>query len=206
MSSPEPAPPPPRRWWLLIPVGILGLVALVLGVAVVRGAWADHEERNPSRPGEVVCRLYQPPQGPWQVRCAMLLDHPPEKVWEVITDYDHFGETFATLKSVTVERLPDGRVRLSGQAYGATGAWPYDIVVNHQTEGDKRVASWEGASGVVQKIKGGWTVTPAGPGRTLLVYSSHVEIEGYPDWFVVDSLLWRQPRVIRAVAARLDRG
>jgi len=49
-------------------------------------------------------------------------------------------------------------------------------------------------------------VTPHGDAQTLLFYTSHAEIKGYPDWVVVNALLSRQPKVMQAVADRLSKG
>src|SRR5262249_16930127 len=137
------------------------------------------------------------------VRCAMVLNASPERVWKVVTDYDHFEDIFPTLESALAERQPGGNVRLKGEAHSSLGTWPYDILIEHEVKGDRRVAHWYGSSARVQSIRGGWTVTPTGEGRTLLVYASHVEIKGFPDWFVVNALLLRQPKVMQAVADRL---
>jgi len=210
MSAADPKPPPPPHRWrkrFLIPGIVLGVLLLLLAAAVVRGTWADSEPKDPAGPEDgVVCRLYRPPGGEWQVRCAVVLEQPLEEVWAAVTDYDHFGEIFPTLKSVDeVERRPDGSVRLTGEARSAIGTWPYDIVVTHARDPGRRVASWEGGSGRVRVLRGSWEVKLASRRRTLLVYASHVEIKGYPDWLVVNALLLRQPKVVRAVADWLGR-
>src|SRR5262249_28832328 len=105
--------------------------------------------------------------------------------------------------SAAVERRSDGRYRLRGEAHSVLGTWPYEILVEHEEGAERRVASWEGGRGSVQVLRGSWTLTPAGAGRTLLVYASHVEVKRLPDWLVANALLLRQPKVIRAVADRL---
>lgn len=203
--STAPAPPQPRRrvrkrW--LIPSILLGLIAIAVIVIIVRGSWADSEPRDPKSASEgIICRLYQPPKDDWQVRCSMVLDYPPEKVWGVITDYDNFADIFPTLKSCKVDSRGKGRAQLTGVARSMLGDWPFDIVVHEEVEAGKKYhVHWEGDSGDVQRIKGSWTVTPSGEGKTLLVYASHVEIKRYPDWSVVNALLLRQPQVMQAVA------
>ncbi len=210
-TTPATRPPPPRRvrkrW--LIPSILLGLIAIAFIVVVVRGSWADHEPRDPKSSADgILCRLYQPAEGDWQVRCSMVLDYSPEKVWSVLTDYDHFEDIFPTLESCTLKSQDKEKhlARLTGEAHSMLGTWPFDIDVHEEVEPGKRYNShWEGDSGDVQKIKGSWTVTPAGEGKTLLVYASHVEIKRYPDWAVVNALLLRQPRVMKAVDDRLKK-
>lgn len=201
-SAPKKSRRARRRY--IIPLVLLSILFAAVIAAVVHGSWADRMPRDPKSPADgIICRLYQPPDGPWQVRCAMVLDYSPEKVWAVITDYDHFAEIFPTLESAEHERLEGGKVRLQGMARSALGNWPYDIEVSHEVEGERRHSHWEGESGDVQKLRGSWTVTPAGPGQTLLVYASHVEIKRYPDWVVVNAMFARQPKVMEAVADRL---
>lgn len=210
MSSPTPAKAAPRkrpvRKRYVVLLVIAGLLLTVFLFGYVRGTWADREPRDSKSSSEgVVCRLYQPAEGPWQVRCSMVLDHPPEKVWAVITEYDNFADIFPTLASCAAEEKDAGNVRLTGIAHSTLGDWPYDIVVQHVVKPDEYHSHWEGDSGEVQKLVGSWTVTSAGDGKTLLVYASHVEIKRYPDWVVVNAMLLRQPKVMNAVRAWLDR-
>src|SRR5262245_45527610 len=127
MSTPAPtATPPPRRppRRYLITLVLLGILLVGAVGAVVRGSWADRSPRDPKSSADgVICRLYRPPEGVWQVRCSMVLDHPPEDVWGVITDYDHFAEIFPTLESAEHERLDGGNARLRGMARSALGSW-----------------------------------------------------------------------------------
>src|SRR5437764_435269 len=48
--------------------------------------------------------------------------------------------------------------------------------------------------------RGSWTVTPAGPGRTLLVYALEAEITPFPNFVVRNVQLSREKEVIGAVA------
>src|SRR5262245_48415515 len=137
MDTPKgPLPSPPARRWrkrVVIPCAIgLGL-ALFLGWAFVRGTWADNVPKDPATPADgVVCHLYQPPGGPKQVRCALVLDYPAEEVWKVVTDYERFGEIFPTLKSVEATRRPDGRCRLKGVATSWAGDRSFDILIRQE--------------------------------------------------------------------------
>jgi Polyketide cyclase / dehydrase and lipid transport len=204
----RPGPPrPPRKPFrkrYAVLLTLLGLLAILLLVAVVRGTWADNSTRDPKSSSEgVICRLYQPPVGDWQVRCSMILDEPPDKVWSVVTDYDNFVDIFPTLESCSAARLysSTGPVLLSGEAHSAIGTWPFSITVTEEKTPGRYHSYWEEVeSGDVTTVEGSWTVTPAGEGKTLLVYTSHIEIKRYPDWVVVNALLFRQPKVMHSVA------
>ena len=83
MSTTNPAPtsppptPAPRRWKkrLVIPLGVLGVLLILLAIAYVRGTWADSEPRDPKGTAEgILCRLYQPPQDTWQVHNDVTLN------------------------------------------------------------------------------------------------------------------------------------
>jgi hypothetical protein len=216
MSAPAPRPGPPPRprkpfcKRYAIPLFLLSLLLILFIVFYIRGTWSDSEPRDPKSSSEgIICRLYQPPEGDWQVRCSMVLDDPPEKVWDVVTDYDHFTDIFPTLESCSAGPISGGirnwEVHLSGSARSAIGTWPFDIDVQNEVEPRGGHSHWEGESGDVKKIAGSWTVTPAGEGKTLLVYASHIDIKHYPKWVVVNALLWRQPKVMQAVADWLDK-
>jgi carbon monoxide dehydrogenase subunit G len=212
MSTPasRPGPPPrprkPSRKRRAILLTLFGLSLILLILVILRGTWADTEPRDPKSSDEgIICRLYQPPQGDWQVRCSMILDDPPEKVWGVVTDYANFESIFPTLESCSQGPFASGgaftkTVQLSGLARSAIGTWPFDIVVKEEEGPGRYHSHWEGESGDVEKIAGSWTVTPAGEGKTLLVYASHIEIKHYPNWVVVNALKSRQPKVMQAVA------
>lgn len=208
MSTPaQPGSPRPGlRKRILIPAVVVALLVLFLIGAIVRGTWADTEARNPTDPSEGIIRqVFLTPEGHKIVRCAMVLDHPLDQVWAVVTDYEHFPEIFSTLRSARAESAGDGTVRLSGEARAFFTVWPFDIVIRHQITPDRRSASWTGEGDRVRMVHGSWTLTPAGPNRTLLVYASEVEVPGYPGWFVRNVLLTRQPKVLQAVADRLER-
>jgi uncharacterized protein YndB with AHSA1/START domain len=208
MTTAKSVPPPrPRkhRKRFLIPAVVAALLVLFLIGAIVRGTWADTVAKDPATSAEgVTCQVFQVGDGPKHVRCALVLDHPIEKVWATVTDYDHFTEIFPTLRSAQAERLPTGKTRLTGEALALYGVWSFDILVSEMETPESRIVSWTGSGGNVSVIQGKWTLTPLGPDRTLLVYASQVEVKGFPDWFVRNVLLHRQPKVMAAVAAWLD--
>ena len=204
MSSATKPPPPrkkPFRKRYAVLLGLLGLILVLLVAAIIRGTWADKEPRDPQSSADgVICRLHQPPGDDWQVRCSMVLNYPADEVWAVVTDYNNFADIFPTLESCSYTATKNSP-QLRGVAHSLLGDWPFSIYVDHEDlPGEGHSSHWEGASGNVQKIKGSWTVTKLDEQRTLLVYTSHVEIKRYPDWVVVNALLQRQPKVMKAVA------
>jgi uncharacterized membrane protein len=210
-QPPAPAPPRPAparrlRKRLLFPLILLGLAGAALLWAYVRGTWADTVPHDPKSSAEgVVCQLYRTPEGHTPVRCAAVIDRPLDDVWKVVTDYEHYGDIFPTLRSapVAVARDPDGRYHLSGVASSVLGDWPFDIHIRHTDSPEKKAASWDGGSGDVRLNRGSFVLTPLGADRTLLVYSLEVEIASYPNFLVRNLLLSRQPGVMKALIERL---
>src|SRR5262249_28667857 len=152
-----------------------------LAWAVIRGTWADSEPRDPRSSADgIICQLYKLPDGK-TVRTAVVLDASIDKVWEIITDYKRYQDIFPTLSStaVTVERVDDERVRLSGMASSILGTWPFKVTMRQKETAEERSVSWdEPASGDVLKNRGSFVLKPLGGDRTLLVYSLEVELVG----------------------------
>ncbi len=211
MSTVPPAAPAPAerhlRKRVVIPslIGVLLLIALA--VAVVRGTWADRETRNPSSSAEgPLTQLYQTPDGHKQARCALVIDRPIERVWAVVTDYDHFAAIFPMVASASAERAPDGRYRLTGVATSPLGSWEFTAHVRHDELPIQKVASWDEPSGRLTVNRGSWTLTLLGADRTLLVYALEVEVPPYPAFVVRNVLLSRVDGAVRAVARRATGG
>jgi hypothetical protein len=216
--KPEQPTPPPRRVKkrFLIPGIVLGLIALLVVGAYVRGTWADTTPRDPvSVEDGIICQLYQTPEGHKPVRCAVLLDHPIDKVWKVLSNYSEWHEVFPTLASqpLTVQRgVPEGDGHFGGHVSGVAssllGDWPFSIHVTEKLLPNERVISWTGGkpNEDVRVIRGSFTLTPREGNKTLLVYSLEVELARYPNFLVRNVLLGRQPGVVRALRERLNKG
>ena len=92
--STEPTSPdlPPRRLRkrFFVPAVVLGVLILVVLGLYVRGTWANPVADDPtSSAAGARVQLYLAPDGKKQVRCAEVLDWPPEDVWAVISDHAH---------------------------------------------------------------------------------------------------------------------
>jgi hypothetical protein len=175
-------------------------------VLFVRGTWADNEPRNPASVAEgPVSQLYQPAGQSKRVRCAILLDSPPDRVWDAVTDYGHYGAFLPYIHDVTGERAADGG-RVSGQARSVLGgSWPFTINVHEKKTEGGRVASWdETGSGEVRVNRGSWEVIPAANGQTLLVLSLEGEVHNYPAFILRNTFLHRLKEVLRRVEQHLQ--
>jgi uncharacterized membrane protein len=208
MSSPGQSAPARRRLKkrIWIPALLLVIVILALLGAWVRGTWADTEAINPSSSAEgIITQLYQMPDGAKQVRCAVLLDRPMRDVWTVLTDYDRFAEIFPTLTSA--HGKPDAanpdQYHLTGELSSPVGTWTFSSVITHEESPEKFVAHWDSTSGPITRNRGSWTLTPAGEGKTLLVYTLEVEVRRWPTFLVRNVLLSRQRTVVESVVRQL---
>ncbi|MCO5168499.1 MAG: SRPBCC family protein [Planctomycetes bacterium] len=189
--------------------GAAALVALglVFALLYVRGTRVSPTPLDPTEPARRAARqLGQGRDGP-RIEAALVLDHPADAVWAVVTDYARFGETFSppfwTLRLDEASPLDATRTRLRGEAVSRLWRFPIDIVVDHGEAPDgARVAAWD-AEGQVNR--GRWVVRPLGPGRTQLRYEAELRVPGYPAFLVNDLLLAEVGYLLEAVRDRLER-
>jgi ribosome-associated toxin RatA of RatAB toxin-antitoxin module len=174
-------------------------------VVYVRGTWADSEPRDPaSVDARPVCQIYQPPDGPKRVRCAILLPYPRRRVWQALTDYAHYADFLPYLADTTAERTDEGEMRMTGQAKSAlSGYWPFAITVHEEKTPDAWRAWWDEPSPPVLVNRGGWTLRAHDQETTLLVLDLETEVKGYPTFFLRAVFRHRLPHVLRAVQRHL---
>jgi ribosome-associated toxin RatA of RatAB toxin-antitoxin module len=190
-----------------LPVGLLVLVLVVLAVVWVRGTWADTTARDPKSPAEgPICQLYQRPDGHKEVRCAMVLPYPADKVWKVVTDYGDYAEILPYLADIRVEHL-DESLQMTGKAKSALwGWWDFALDIREQKSHEPWSATWDNSgSGVVRVNRGGWTLRPLEKDQTLLVLALETEIHHTPTFFLRNVFMHRLPLVLHAVEARLQK-
>jgi hypothetical protein len=202
-------PKPPRRSRrLLIPLVLLVLLVGAGVVFFVRGTWADDVPRNPTGVADgPVAQVYQPAGQSKRVRCAILLPHPPGRVWKVVTDYGRYGDFLPYLAGVKTEAGGDD-TRMTGQARSVLGGWwPFTITIHEKTADGGHVAWWdETGTGEVRVNRGSWEVLPATGGETLLVLSLETEVHNYPAFILRNTYLHRLKEVLRRVAHHLQSG
>ena len=213
MASEETAATEGLKKSRLSKTGILIICFLVFSFGlstfiVVRGSWADTTARIPTSSGEgIISQLYLGPDGRKEVRCSAILDYPPEEVWSVITDYQHFSEIFSaklwSMKLTKIEQEQPGRFHMVGEVNSKFGDWPVDVHINHLESSEKYVASWDEPGGDIKVNRGSWTLSPAGAGKTLVVYSLQSEVARCPNFFINYVLLAELKPVVKAVQIRL---
>ena len=118
------APPPPRRMkmGIVIPLVFIAGVSAFLIWGIVRGNWSDTQPRNPSSTADgVMAQLLRTAEGRKQIHASVIVSAPPERVWKVVTDYDHFSDVFPNIG--TVERRARPRWTLARHRRGSFIYW-----------------------------------------------------------------------------------
>jgi len=202
------APPPPRRMkmGIVIPLVFIAGVSAFLIWGIVRGNWSDTQPRNPSSTADgVMAQLLRTAEGRKQIHASVIVSAPPERVWKVVTDYDHFSDVFPNIGTSKGVRDPDGRWHVTGEVRSIVGRWPMDLHVRHEESAARFVASWDEPHGAWKVNRGSWVVTQPGTGETLLEYNLELKVSPFPDFVVRAVLLGQLKPVVRAVANRVER-
>ena len=184
---------------ILVPSLFAAFLALLLLAAIVRGTWAGKVEKNPKTPADgIVTQLFEE-AGQKQIRCAMLVDFPMDKVWKAVTDYDHFTSIFPILKSAKATHEMDDKFHFTGTAGTIFGDFPFEARVNHEQSKEQCTAWWDNPSGNLKRNRGRWVLTSMAANTTLVAYSLELEVAPYPTFFVRNVLLSRQKTVLRSL-------
>jgi uncharacterized protein YndB with AHSA1/START domain len=205
-ASTTPAPDRRLRKRIVIPCAFIGVVCALLVWAVIRGNLTDAEPRNPASATDgVVSQIIRTPDGHKVLRAAAIVNSSPDRVWKVVTDYDHFAEIFPNISASKGVRDPDGRWHVTGEVRSVVGRWPMDVHVHHEESPSKFIASWDEPRGAWTINRGSWIVTPQGQGESLLEYNLELRVSPFPDFVVRSVLLGQLKPVLKAAAARAGR-
>ena len=191
---------------IYIPLILLALfVALAVGF-FVRGAWADTVESNPTSPADgAVTQLLRKKNDNVVVRCAVIVDAPPQEVWAVVSGYDKHGDFLPYLSKVAATKRPDGRVQIDGVAHSRIwGDWPFQSVAKHEESDEDGIysASWSEEDVDEFKVnRGGWDVAPWGKTgkQALLVFTLQVDLKSCPNFVVRNIIMDRVSSVLSAM-------
>jgi uncharacterized protein YndB with AHSA1/START domain len=204
-SSSMPPEPKRIRKRIVIPAAFIGVVTAFLVWGIVRGNLADPQPRNPSSAADgVMTQLIRNTDGRKQIRAVIIIKAPPERVWNVLTNYDRFSEVFPNISASKGVRDPDGRWHVTGEVRSIVGRWPMDVHVRHDESPSKFTASWDEPYGAWKVNRGSWVVTPHGSGETLLEYNLDLSVSPFPDFVVRAVLLEQLKPVVKAVAKRAE--
>jgi uncharacterized protein YndB with AHSA1/START domain len=202
-----PSTRPDKAGWkrILIPGMLIGGVSSLLLWAAVRGNWADDAARNPATTEDgVVRQLLQTGEGHKELRAAVIVRAAADRVWAVVTDYDHFAEIFPNTTASKGVREADGRWHLTGEVKSLVGRWPVDVHVKHEEMGNKMIASWDEPHDALKINRGNWTVTRQSEDKTLLEYHLELKVTPFPSFVVRAMLLEQLEPVMEAVRQRAE--
>jgi len=209
MGTPNPIAPAAHghfRKRIVIPTAFIVVVLAFLLWEAVRGSWTDSDPRNPASAADnPMTQILRTDQGHKEVRAALIVASPPEAVWNVVTDYDHFAEIFPYVGTSKGVRDSDRRWHLTGEVRSLIGSWPIDVHVRHDEQPARMAASWDEPSGALKVNRGSWVVSQRGSGETLLEYHLELTVAPFPDFVVRAVLLDQLKPVMKAVARRAQR-
>ena len=183
---------------------VLPALLVVVGAGFfARDVWRVRPQNlpDPTEPASGVrCAVRLLPDGHRPVRCTMVLGQPMERVWSVITDYDHYQSIFPYLSAVKTTREAPTRYRL--QAVARTPlytSWPFELVIDQRKEDILWGTTWDEPGAGLSIDRGSWMLTPLGPERTLLAYTLELRVRWVPDLLTDNILLDHLPKVLQAV-------
>jgi hypothetical protein len=197
-----------RRLLLRLPMVFLLMVLAAFGTLWLRGTWADSVPVDPGTTAEgPVCRVYQAPGEPRLVRCSLRLPFALEEVWEVVTDYDSYGDICDCITAGRVAHDPNRTCRVEGTVLSGLGPRvPFSATMRHEEGLEEYTASWDDPGGDVTVNRGRWVLRPAGPRETLVVLTLEVEVRGIPTFLLRNLSLQRLPQVLLGLQRRLETG
>jgi hypothetical protein len=195
-----------RRRLLLPALLVLLIAALALGL-FVRGTHALAAPREPASTSEgPVASVVRLPDGSRDVCAAIRLAYPMDEVWEVITDYDHYGDVCELIHDARMERGPDGGTIAGLARTPLPRDVPFTIELKHEQELFEYRSTWDQASGDVLVNRGGWIARPVGPRETLLLIRQELQMRSVPTFLLRNLSRYRLCEVLRAVKRRLEQG
>jgi len=179
----------------MLPVRFLALAALLIAGSaplpaplsaplLAQGPSLTADELDRLDRGEVVNRLVEVPgERHREGLAARVLPHPPDRVLRAVADTDHWAEWVPFLaRSARQSPAESGGGAAGGPRWELAFDLPFPLRDRHyaarvEVSGDAddaRTVSWESipGSGNVASARGSFTLSPRGPGRTLVVFRS----------------------------------
>ncbi len=141
---------------------------------------------------------------------SVLIEAPPDKVWDILVDYDKSPEIFTNLSLCQVVGT-EGEVKLVRQLVKPGGPIKFDYVVN-LVETKPKLIKWKRRSGSFKEVMGTWElepverVSPASKSfSTAVTYSIH--LDGglvMPPWLLASQVKGYLPTVLNALKSRVE--
>jgi coenzyme Q-binding protein COQ10 len=133
---------------------------------------------------------------------SIVINAPPEKIFDVITQYEKYPEFLSEVKKIRVLERKDNTVKVQYEV-DVIKTIRYTILVKE--ERPKRM-SWTFVEGEVMKDnKGGWVLEPEGEGRTKATYTVELALGPLVPKAIVNGLTEKQlPGMLEAFKRRAE--
>lgn len=186
------------------------LAAAFTWALAATGAWAlpleAVEGLSPSEikqleRGEVVVQLRDTRESTLKdVRCVGLVKASPERIWDVLVDYDSYGKIFPRiLKSEVRSKEGDSEdhYTLLDYPWPLQDRWTLNRIVHDPA---RRTIQWRRLEGSVKEVVGSWQLIPDGE-ETVVIYKVRLDpgIPLIPAWAIDWGTRQVAPDIIRAI-------
>lgn len=143
-----------------------------------------------------------------EVQSLAIFDHPPERVWEVLTDFEARPRYFKDLKELKIVRREGNRYWLSERVRVFLFNIRYQVI--NTLDPERGTVAWKLDKSVAHDIAettGAWQMAPLDERRkTLLHYRAHIDT-GQPVPEFIESFLTERslPGLVAAVRGEVER-
>jgi ribosome-associated toxin RatA of RatAB toxin-antitoxin module len=153
--------------------------------------------------GEIITELTEGPGGRKDARAKVLIAAPPEKVWEAITDFEHYKEFMPLTSESYVKRREGSDVWFYTEISVPLKTIRYEIKLHLDKPAWKM--DWTYVEGDLRSNEGGWQLEPyAGGSETYALYRAFVSISFSVPGFIANRITQGSlPQILAAVRKRV---
>ena len=144
----------------------------------------------------------------------IVIDAPPEKIWDVILDYDHYAEFYPNVHKAEITKKEGNHIYVYF-VLNALGVLKIKYNIDHTFHKDENRLTWKMDQSKKNDFKesiGFWQIWPRKDGKSLVCYSVYVETGRWIPGFLqkaVDSLgitSWALGKVATCMKNRVEQG
>lgn len=134
---------------------------------------------------------------------SIVVNAPPEKVFDIVVDYDRYPEWLTEVKRIHTSARQGGEVKVHYEVDFKIKTIRYIILARE--ERPKRM-SWSFVEGEVMKDnKGSWVLEPEGEGRTKVTYSVDVTVGPLVPKSILNALVDQSlPKMLESLKRRAE--
>jgi coenzyme Q-binding protein COQ10 len=133
---------------------------------------------------------------------SIIINAPPEKVFDVITDYSRYAEFLPEVKKVSVSERRENEVKVH---YEVTVVKTIRYTILAREERPRKM-SWSFVDGeMMRDNKGSWVLEPEGEGRTRATYTVEMALGPLVPKAIVNGLVEQSlPKMLDAFKRRIE--